>query len=112
MTAEPITITAGPTAHEHASAGMTSSSTATCTCGHDESEAIVLDSRTIPHASRHAAIFGALDAIQPGISLDLVVSHDPLPLLAALQRQHPDAFTISYLGKGPDVWTLRFTRKG
>ncbi|WP_104083950.1 DUF2249 domain-containing protein [Cryobacterium sp. Y11] len=108
MTAEPITIAAGPSAHEHASTAENAA--ATCNCGHDASEAIVLDSRTIPHAVRHAAIFGALDAIQPGISLDLVASHNPLPLLATLQRNQPDAFTISYLQEGPEVWTLRLTR--
>ena len=108
MTAEPIRITAGPTAHEHEHEHEPA--TATCTCGHDDSEAIVLDSRTIPHAIRHAAIFGALDAIQPGISLDLMASHNPLPLLAQLERNHPDSFSISYLESGPDVWTLRLTR--
>jgi uncharacterized protein (DUF2249 family) len=108
MTTEPITITAGPIGHEHADA--TPGTSTTCACAHDDSEAIVLDSRTIPHAIRHAAIFGALEAIQPGISLDLVASHDPLPLLATLERTHPDMFSISYLGSGPEVWTLRFTR--
>lgn len=108
MTAEPITITAGPIGHEHVD--TTTGTTATCACAHDDSEAIILDSRTIPHAIRHAAIFGALEAIQPGISLDLVASHDPLPLLATLERKHPDVFSISYLGSGPEVWTLRFTR--
>jgi uncharacterized protein (DUF2249 family) len=110
MTAEPITITDGPAAHEHAPADAASTATATCQCGHEDSETIVLDSRTIPHAIRHAAIFGALDAIQPGISLDLQASHDPLPLLATLQRNHPDAFAITYIENGPDMWTLRFTR--
>ena len=104
MTAEPIRITAGANAHEHEPAA------ATCTCGHDGSESMVLDSRTIPHAIRHAAIFGAWEAIQPGISLDLMASHDPLPLLAQLERNHPNTFSISYLESGPDVWTLRLTR--
>ncbi|WP_104198727.1 DUF2249 domain-containing protein [Cryobacterium sp. Y29] len=104
MTAEPIRITAGSNAHEHESAA------ASCTCGHDDSESIVLDSRTIPHTIRHAAIFGALEAIQPGISLDLMASHDPLPLLAQLERNRSNTFSISYLESGPDVWTLRLTR--
>jgi uncharacterized protein (DUF2249 family) len=104
MTAEPIRITAGANAHEHEPAA------ATCTCGHDGSESMVLDSRTIPHAIRHAAIFDALEAIQPGISLDLMASHDPLPLLAQLERNHPNTFSITYLESGPDVWTLHLTR--
>ena len=36
-----------------------------CCCAHDDSDP-VLDARTIPHAVRHAAIFGALDSIAPG----------------------------------------------
>ena len=112
MTAEPITITAGPTAGAlHAEAVVvTEAATATCACNQHDSEVIVLDSRVIPHAIRHATIFGALGAIRPGISMDLVASHDPLPLLAMLQRMHPDAFDISYLADGPEVWTLRLTR--
>ena len=35
-----------------------------CGCAHDDSDP-VLDARTIPHAVRHAAIFGALDSIAP-----------------------------------------------
>ena len=112
MTAESIRITDGPTAHEHAPAEAVSAAGATCQCGHEDTEGIILDTRTIPHAIRHAAIFGALAAIQPGISLDLVASHDPLPLLATLERQQPGAFSINYLGNGPEVWTLRLTRVG
>ncbi|TFD33027.1 DUF2249 domain-containing protein [Cryobacterium cryoconiti] len=94
MTAEPITLT---TAH-------------TCTCNHDEAETIVLDGRTIPHAVRHAAIFGALESIQPGFSLDLIAPHDPLPLLAQLEKARPGAFTVSYVERGPEAWRIRFTR--
>ncbi|WP_338145080.1 hypothetical protein [Cryobacterium algoritolerans] len=35
-------------------------------------ETIVLDARTIPHAIRRAAIFGALDAVAPGFALDVI----------------------------------------
>ncbi|HSP53388.1 MAG TPA: DUF2249 domain-containing protein [Cryobacterium sp.] len=94
MTAEPITLTA---AH-------------TCNCNHDAAETIVLDGRTIPHAVRHAAIFGALEAIQVGFSLDLIAPHDPLPLLAQLEKARPGAFNVSYVERGPEAWRIRFTR--
>jgi len=70
----------------------------------------VLDTRTIPHAIRHATIFGALGAIAPGVSLDLVANHNPLPLLSQLEQNQPGDFVVTYLSDGPDEWTLRFTR--
>ncbi len=110
MSAEPIELTSGSAIHAATADGNTAGAEHHCTCNHDDNEAIVLDGRTIPHAIRHATILGALDAIQPGISLDLIAPHDPLPLLAQLQQRHPDAFTTSYLERGPEAWTIRFTR--
>lgn len=53
-----------------------------CACGEaDPPGHPELDARTIPHAIRHATIFGALESIQPGAGLVLVAPHDPLPLL-------------------------------
>jgi uncharacterized protein (DUF2249 family) len=109
MTAEPITLTTSNPAALVDPADAEGAAH-TCNCNHDDSEGIVLDSRVIPHAIRHATIFGALGAIQPGFSLDLIASHDPLPLLATLERTQPGAFDISYLVKGPETWTLRLTR--
>src|SRR5690554_750690 len=101
MTAEPIELRATKP-HEAVSGG--------CACGHEDESEIVLDTRVIPHAIRHATIFGALGAIAPGISLDLVANHAPLPLLAQLEQKHPGDFSVSYLEEGPEVWKLRFTR--
>lgn len=81
-----------------------------CACGDDDS-AVVLDARDIPHAIRHATIFGALGAIRPGFSLDLIAPHDPLPLLAQIEAAEPGGFAVDYLERGPEAWTLRFTRQ-
>jgi uncharacterized protein (DUF2249 family) len=81
-----------------------------CTCGEENSKRVVLDARLIPHAIRHATIFGALDSIETGASIDLIASHDPLPLLAQLKARNPGAFEISYLLEGPKDWALRITR--
>ena len=110
MIAESIKLTNGPTAYAENAHDETAGAEHSCTCNHDDSEAMVLDGRNIPHAIRHATIFGALDAIQRGFSLDLIAPHDPLPLLAQLQQTRPDAFTTSYLERGPEAWTIRFTR--
>lgn len=70
----------------------------------------VLDATVIPHAVRHATIFGALDAVEEGGGLVLVAPHDPLPLLAQIEGRHPGRFTVEYLRRGPETWHLAFTR--
>ena len=102
MTAEPISLqTSVPTTAAHSG----------CTCGHEDEDRIVLDVRQIPHAIRHATIFGALDAIAPGSSIDLVADHNPLPLIAQLEARHPGGFSVGYVESGPEVWTLRVARQ-
>ena len=105
MTSEQIDLhTTAPAAQNTSHAGSS------CACGHADESEIVLDTRVIPHAIRHATIFGALGSIAPGISLDLVANHNPLPLIAQLEQKQPGEFTIAYLSDGPDEWKLRFTR--
>jgi uncharacterized protein (DUF2249 family) len=65
----------------------------------------------VPHAIRHATIFGALDALGPGGGLVLVAPHDPLPLLDQLQARSPGAFAVDYLERGPEAWRLRLVRR-
>jgi uncharacterized protein (DUF2249 family) len=83
-----------------------------CACGKvDAGELPELDARAIPHATRHAAIFGALDDIAPGSGLVLVAPHDLVGLLIQLQQRAPDAFEVAYLQLGPEAWRLSLTRK-
>ncbi|MDO9096013.1 MAG: DUF2249 domain-containing protein [Rubrivivax sp.] len=42
------------------------------------------DARGVAKRFRHAAIFGALDALQPGETMRFANDHDPLPLLDQL----------------------------
>lgn len=83
----------------------------TCACGgHDDPGIPELDVQTIPHAIRHATIFGALDAIAPGGGLVIAANHDPIPLLAQLEQRSPGAFQVDYLQRGPEQWKVRFLR--
>lgn len=75
-------------------------------------ETIVLDARTIPHTIRHAAIFGALNAIVPRSALEVIELHDPQRMLAELQQRQPDTFDVSYIERGPEVWRVRLSRAG
>lgn len=83
-----------------------------CSCGEEDGgEYPELDARVVPHAIRHATIFGALDAVGPGGGMVLVAPHDPLPLLAQLEGREPGAFEISYLERGPEAWRIQFIRR-
>lgn len=82
-----------------------------CNCGeHDDNGYPELDARVVPHAIRHATVFGALDAVGPGGGMILVAPHDPLPLLAQIKDRHPGVFEVSYLERGPEAWRLQFLR--
>ena len=82
-----------------------------CGCGEVDGPGYPeLDARAVPHAIRHATIFGALDAVRPGGGLVLVAPHDPLPMLAQLERRSPGTFAVDYLQRGPEAWRLRFVR--
>ncbi|CAM3549637.1 DUF2249 domain-containing protein [Occultella aeris] len=97
--AEPALAVEAATGHGH-----------TCACGGTEVAEPELDARTVPHPIRHATVFGALDAVQPGASMILVAPHDPLPLLAQLEQRRPGAFDVIYVERAPQAWRLRFTR--
>ena len=83
----------------------------TCGCHeHDGEGPPELDVRQVPHAIRHATVFGALEAIGPGTAMVLVAPHDPLPLLSQIEQQHPGRFDVNYLERGPEAWRLRLHR--
>jgi uncharacterized protein (DUF2249 family) len=85
----------------------------TCACGEREETGLPeLDARSVPHAIRHATIFGALDAVAPGSGLVLVAPHDPVPLLGQLELRAPGAFEVEYLQRGPEAWRLQLVRRG
>jgi uncharacterized protein (DUF2249 family)/iron-sulfur cluster repair protein YtfE (RIC family) len=83
----------------------------TCGCGgHDDSAVPELDVRAVPHAIRHATVFGAFDAIPPGGSMVLVAPHDPIPLLSQLTARANGKLDVSYTERGPEAWRLLLTR--
>jgi uncharacterized protein (DUF2249 family) len=66
------------------------------------------DARGIAKRFRHAAIFGALKALQPGETMRFVNDHDPLPLIAQLQQAFGEALTIRYIKREPGEVVLDF----
>ncbi|MFD7690912.1 DUF2249 domain-containing protein [Streptomyces sp. NPDC059781] len=84
----------------------------TCDCGgSDDVEVPELDVREVPHALRHATVFGALGAVPAGRAMVLVAPHDPLPLLRQIEDRHPGVFAVDYRQRGPEAWRLLLTRR-
>lgn len=82
-----------------------------CACGEsDGPEHPELDVRTVPHAIRHATVFGALDSVSSGAGMILVAPHDPLPLLAQIEQRYSGGFSVDYIQRGPEAWRLEFIR--
>src|SRR5699024_10512941 len=79
-------------------------------CGEEDEDLPELDVREIPHAIRHATVFGAFDAVPVGGSMILVAPHDPIPLLHQLAERCGGRIAVGYEERGPGAWRLRLTR--
>jgi uncharacterized protein (DUF2249 family) len=69
------------------------------------------DARGIARRFRHAAIFGALDALLPGETMRFCNDHDPLPLLDQLRARYGKQLEIQYMKREKGEFLLDFTRK-
>ena len=79
---------------------------------HTTSDAIYpFDARGVAKRFRHAAIFGALDTLQPGETMRFVNDHDPIPLLRQLVARYGDAVQIEYLQRAPEGVVIDFVRR-
>lgn len=66
------------------------------------------DARSVAKRFRHAAIFGALDALQPGETMRFVNDHDPLPLLEQLGARYGERLVIEYRQREPGAIAIDF----
>jgi uncharacterized protein (DUF2249 family) len=69
------------------------------------------DARAIAKRFRHAAIFGALDALHPGETMRFVNDHDPLPLLDQLAARYGEAVSIEYRQREPGAIVIDFVKR-
>ncbi|HEX9178792.1 MAG TPA: DUF2249 domain-containing protein [Burkholderiales bacterium] len=69
------------------------------------------DARGIAKRLRHAAIFGALDALRPGETMRFANDHDPLPLLNQLQARYGEGVEIRYVSRAPGNIVIDFERR-
>ena len=82
--------------------------------GHDHTtpEAIYgFDARGIARRFRHSAIFGALDALNPGETMRFVNDHDPIPLLGQLQARYGEGVHIEYRQRSHEGVVIDFMRQ-
>ena len=68
----------------------------------------IFDARGIAKRFRHAAIFGALQALHPGETMRFLNDHDPLPLLAQLRERFGERVDIQYRQREPDGVVIDF----
>jgi uncharacterized protein (DUF2249 family) len=66
------------------------------------------DARGVAKRFRHAAIFGALQALNKGETMRFVNDHDPLPLISQLQQAFGDTLGISYVRREPGEIVIDF----
>lgn len=57
------------------------------------------DARGVAKRFRHAAIFGALNALEPGETMRFCNDHDPLPLLQQIRNYYGVRAEISYVSR-------------
>lgn len=70
------------------------------------------DARGIAKRFRHAAIFGALAALQPGETMRFCNDHDPLPLLSQIEGHFGGTVQISYVVREPGQIIIDFLITG
>ena len=79
---------------------------------HTNPEAIYpFAARGIANRFRHAAIFGALDALRAGETMRFVNDHDPLPLLDQLVQRYGASVEISYRQRDPGQIVIDFIKQ-
>ena len=70
----------------------------------------LFDARGIAKRFRHAAIFGALDALRSGETMRFVNDHDPLPLLEQMVQHYGNSVSIQYQERVPGQIVIDFVR--
>jgi uncharacterized protein (DUF2249 family) len=66
------------------------------------------DARGVAKRFRHAAFFGALDALRAGETMRFANDHDPLPLLDQVAERYADRVSVEYRQREPGVIVIDF----
>lgn len=80
-----------------------------CANNHINLEGVyVFDARGVAKRFRHAAIFGALDALRSGETMRFYNDHNPLPLLEQLFAKYGPGIEVNYVSQGPEGVVIDF----
>jgi uncharacterized protein (DUF2249 family) len=80
-----------------------------CASNHVNLEGVyVFDARGVAKRFRHAAIFGALDALRSGETMRFYNDHNPLPLLEQLFAKYGPGIEVNYVSQGPEGVVIDF----
>ncbi|MFC5336929.1 DUF2249 domain-containing protein [Leucobacter denitrificans] len=96
--------------HRSREEAVDQTTTGGCACGEHDEGLPELDVQTIPHAIRHASIFGAIESLLLDAGMIISATHNPLPLLQQLADRHGDAYNTKYLDEGPERWRILIRR--
>ena len=66
------------------------------------------DARGVAKRFRHAAIFGALNALEDGETMRFYNDHNPLPLLAQIGQYFGPHIRVSYVAREPGEVIIDF----
>ena len=69
------------------------------------------DARGIAKRFRHAAIFGAIDALNPGETMRFVNDHDPIPLLQQLNARYGESVQVNYRERNASAVMIDYVRQ-
>jgi uncharacterized protein (DUF2249 family) len=79
-----------------------------CSCSTNASAIYTFDARGIAKRFRHAAIFGALDVLDPGETMRFYNDHDPLPLLSQINHHYGQRIEMAYVARAPEETVIDF----
>ncbi|MDO8287437.1 MAG: DUF2249 domain-containing protein [Rhodoferax sp.] len=70
------------------------------------------DARGVAKRFRHAAIFGALEALQAGETMRFVNDHDPIPLLRQMATHFGETVAVEYRQRAAEGVVIDFIKQG
>lgn len=79
-----------------------------CSSAQSATDVHLFDARGVAKRFRYAAIFGALDALEPGETMRFCNDHNPLPLLAQIEKYFGPHVKVSYVAREPGEIVIDF----
>ena len=79
-----------------------------CSAATSTTSVYEFDARGVAKRFRHAAIFGALNALENGETMRFINDHNPLHLLAQIAQYFGPHITVRYLAQEPGQVVIDF----